>query len=293
VPGFSAMPPTTPTERPDVAIEPVDPVDHTPPKYLGGIAGGLWSYISKQLAGDLRPGSSRPPPAGTPPIPGTEGGATSPVDPNRPPVSPLPPIGTIDNVNGKSAVRIEDVPGAIGSLSPTTPCIPPTPCVPQDYKTAVKWYRLAAEQGYADAQVNLGVMYTLGQGVRRNYKTAVKWYRLAAKQGHAGAQNNLGLLYTIGQGVPQDYKAAVKWFRLAAKQGFSLAQNNLGLLYVKGQGVVQDYVYAHMWWNIAASSGNKSAGTNRDKVAGKMTPSQLETAQKLARECVRKKYKGC
>jgi hypothetical protein len=157
----------------------------------------------------------------------------------------------------------EVVPGAIGSLSPTiprrptTPCIPPTPCVPQDDKTAVKWYRLAA------------------------------------KQGHAGAQNNLGFLYMIGQGVPQNYQTAIKWFRISAEQGFSLAQNNLGLLYVKGQGVVQDYVYAHMWWNIAASSGNKSAGTNRDKVAGMMTPSQIAEAQDLARECVRKKYKDC
>jgi hypothetical protein len=48
-----------------------------------------------------------------------------------------------------------------------------------------------------------------------------------------------------------------------------------------------------MWWNIAASSGNKGAVKNRDIVAKQMTPSQLEKAQDLARECVRKKYKGC
>ena len=57
--------------------------------------------------------------------------------------------------------------------------------------------------------------------------------------------------------------------------------------------VIQDNVYAHMWWNIAASSGNKFAVKNRDIVAEEMTPAQIEDAQKLARECVRKKYKGC
>jgi len=65
-------------------------------------------------------------------------------------------------------------------------------------------------------------------------------------------------------------------------------------MYANGQGVPQDYVYAHMWVNIAASSGqSNNASKNRDIVAKEMTPSQLEKAQDLARECVRKKYKGC
>jgi len=39
--------------------------------------------------------------------------------------------------------------------------------VPQDYAVAMKWYRLAAEQGHAKAQYNLGVMYYNGEGVFR------------------------------------------------------------------------------------------------------------------------------
>ena len=85
----------------------------------------------------------------------------------------------------------------------------------------------------------------------------------------------------------------MKWYRLAAKQYNTTAQNNMGLLYVKGQGVIRDFVRAYMWWNIAASSGNKNSAINRDKVAGMMTPARIEDAEKLARECVRKKYKGC
>ena len=58
--------------------------------------------------------------------------------------------------------------------------------------------------------------------------------------------------------------------------------------------MIQDNVYAHMWFNIAASSGDtENASKNRDILAKRMTPADISTAQKLARECVRKKYKGC
>ena len=63
-------------------------------------------------------------------------------------------------------------------------------------------------------------------------------------------------------------------------------------MYALGDGVIQDNVYAHMWWNIAASSGHKNASKNRDIIAKEMTPAEISAAQKLARECVRKKYKG-
>ena len=64
-------------------------------------------------------------------------------------------------------------------------------------------------------------------------------------------------------------------------------------MYDKGEGVIQDNVYALMWWNIAASQGNEDAIKYRDIVAKEMTPSQIETAQRLARECVKKNYKWC
>ena len=65
-------------------------------------------------------------------------------------------------------------------------------------------------------------------------------------------------------------------------------------MYDKGRGVLQDYVRAHMWFNIAASQGGKTATENRDIVAKRMTPSQIEKkAQDFARECVKKNYKGC
>ena len=126
-----------------------------------------------------------------------------------------------------------------------------------------------------------------------DFETALREWTPLAKQGHVQAQYNLALMYDNGEGVPQDYKTAVKWYTLAAEKGDADAQYNLGMMYVNGNGVIQDNAYAHMWWNIAASNGDKDAGKNRQTVAKEMTPSQIEKAQDLARECVAKKYKGC
>ena len=81
--------------------------------------------------------------------------------------------------------------------------------------------------------------------------------------------------------------------RLSTGQGITQAQSDLGGMYGNGQGVLQDNVRAYMWWNIAASSGDEMAVKNRGIVAKQMTPAQIAEVQKLARECVRKKYKGC
>ena len=52
---------------------------------------------------------------------------------------------------------------------------------------AVRFWRLAAEQGHADAQFGLGVMFYNGRGVAQDRAEAIRLYRLAAAQGHAGA----------------------------------------------------------------------------------------------------------
>ena len=163
----------------------------------------------------------------------------------------------------------------------------------QDYKIAIKWYTLAAEQGMTNAQLNLGLMYRDGTGVLQDYKTALKWFTLAAKQEDSLAQGNLGYMYQEGLGVLQDYKTALKWYTLSAEQGDVEAQFNLGTMYYFGQGTLKDNVYAHMWYNISSSNGNENGAKLRNIIAEIMTSTQLKNAQKLAKECVAKNYKGC
>ena len=59
---------------------------------------------------------------------------------------------------------------------------------------------------------------------RGKYETALKEFRLLAEQGHAQAQVNLGIMSSQGRGVPKDYVQAYRWYTLAAGQGDDLAE---------------------------------------------------------------------
>jgi TPR repeat protein len=122
-----------------------------------------------------------------------------------------------------------------------------------------------------------------------DYATAVSLWRPLAEQGDADAQYNLALMYDNGGGVPQDDAEAVRWFRMAAGQGNVRAQNNLGVMYAKGEGVPQDYIQAYMWWNLSASRQTDpelraDTAKSRDLVAAIMTLEQIAEAQRLASE---------
>ena len=164
----------------------------------------------------------------------------------------------------------------------------------QDFSEAVKWYTLSAKQGYSEAQYHLAMKHYNGKGVIQDYKKALKWFLLAAEQGNVLSQYNSGFMFYEGKGTIQDHKEALKWYTLAAEQGYASAQTYLGTMYYAGQGgLIENNVYAHMWFNIGFSNGDENGGKNRDVVAKRMTPSQIKKAQDLARECVKKNYKGC
>jgi len=66
--------------------------------------------------------------------------------------------------------------------------------VPQDYKEAVKWYRLAAEQGYAYAQYHLGLIYYQGNKVHKDYALAHMWWNICGSSGDEGCVKNRNLV---------------------------------------------------------------------------------------------------
>ena len=129
--------------------------------------------------------------------------------------------------------------------------------------------RLRAEQGNAEAQTYLGLIYEshmgMGEeyGVERDYGEAGKWFRKAAQQGDADAQAYLGEMYRYGRGgVDKDYKEAVKWFCKAAQGGSELAENNLGEMYADSWAVNKDYRETIKWFRKAAQQGNTTAQYN-------------------------------
>ena len=132
--------------------------------------------------------------------------------------------------------------------------------VPRDNAEAMRWFRLAAEQGHPGGQFSLGVNYDRGGAVvPQDDAEAVWWYRLAAEQGHADAQFNLGLMYATGRSVLQNDAKAVRWYRLAAEQGDAEAQLTLGSMYRSGRGVSEDNAEAVRWYLAAAEQGYAKA----------------------------------
>jgi len=136
------------------------------------------------------------------------------------------------------------------------------------------------EDGYADYQ-------------RKDYAAAVAKWRGVAQSGNREAQSLLGIMYAFGQGVPQDYPQAITWLRLAAAQGETKAQFKLGSMYANGQGFKRDYLRAAMWFTIASEGGHPKADAELAKSAQELSASELATAKRLARTCIKREFQGC
>ena len=147
----------------------------------------------------------------------------------------------------------------------------------------------------ADEHSRQGLVYSDGWGVPQEYTEAVRWYRLAVEQGYGGAtaKFNLGNMYRDGHGATLDYEKAIKWYRLAAEQGHTEAQSNLGVMYALGNGVLQDNVLAYQWFSLAAADGNELGSKNRNIIAKRMTASESKKAQAMARKCMNSDYQDC
>ena len=181
---------------------------------------------------------------------------------------------------------------------------------------AKKWYERSAKQGLPIAEFYLAAVYHVGLGVPRNDERAARWYKKAAQSGFPGAEVKLGEMYENGAGVPQNYVKAAEWYRRACKRSqdfairstglfkndrhepigpnvqrfrkevayaISLARINLGLLYAHGRGVSQDLVQAYKWFHLADALGAERARNLIAKLKKTMTPQQIATALKLAR----------
>ena len=117
--------------------------------------------------------------------------------------------------------------------------------VRQSYKKAIKWFRRAADQEFAQAQMALWVCYTLG---RFDGDLAFEYLKKAAAHGEMMAEFNLGLCYDLGEHVPQDRALAFEYYKKAAEKGMLCAQNNVGSCYCEGIGVSRDPELAVEWF---------------------------------------------
>lgn len=163
--------------------------------------------------------------------------------------------------------------------------------VAQNNVIAFQNYLIAAEQGDAQAQFDIGLMSYQGnapipwisveggfgydfkkaealQTFVVDYVRAADWWRKAAAQGHAGAQNQLAHLYFEGKGVPKDPLQANEWWQKAADRGDGEAQNNLGISYLAGVSLPKDTSKAFEWFLKSAMQGEQAGQSNLAKRYG-------------------------
>lgn len=107
-----------------------------------------------------------------------------------------------------------------------------------DYRAAESACLAAAQAGDPRCQNLIGSVYANGQvGARTesDLRTAVDWFRRAAQQNLATAQFNLGVMYERGAGVPRDFNAAKMWYQRAAAQGNTNASLAIARLAASGR----------------------------------------------------------
>lgn len=151
-----------------------------------------------------------------------------------------------------------------------------------DYETALAEWQPLADEGQADSQFGVALLYANGFGVALDDAVALKWYLLAADQGHAGAQCNLAVMHANGWGVAQSDAEAYRWYNLAAEQGSTEAQINLSQMYRSGFGIAEDKVQARKWLSIANDLGDLNADYKREELARSMSAEEIAEADGLS-----------
>lgn len=135
--------------------------------------------------------------------------------------------------------------------------------VERDVAEAQRFYRIAAERGFAPAQVALGDLYYYGDvGGAPNVTEALSWYAQASSARDPGALYALAHAYDAGEGVPRDAEKALGYYKAAALSGDARARGALGNYFYRGEIVERDPVVARKWFAVAAAGGEADAMFN-------------------------------
>lgn len=161
---------------------------------------------------------------------------------------------------------------------------------PRDLNKAFSLIYGAALDGKSttESQKLLGQFFLTGTSTPKNYKEAMKWFGLAAENGDRDAQSELAYLYFTGMGGEKDFDKAFYWYQESARQGLAVAQYSLGIMYFSGTGTVEaDPVNAYGWLSLAAAQNHNGAKQARDYIEKNLSPEDLAAAQRRATEFFR------
>ena len=149
--------------------------------------------------------------------------------------------------------------------------------VEQDFVEAVRWYTMAVEQGDIEAQFALGNCYFVGTGVDKDVAKATNLWEKAAEKGHVHANLALGKYYMTKD---ESGSRSFRYFSTAASLENAEAIHYLGLCYANGYGIAQSYKDAILHYEKAANMGVAAAMRELGKcyVYGKGVTKNFDTA---------------
>lgn len=155
-------------------------------------------------------------------------------------------------------------------------------------REALKLLQQAAALGHPPAQLQLGELYKLGQGVEQDAAQARLWYERAAEGGNVLAMHRVGVMSARGQGGPADQAAAIAWFEKAANFGLVDSQYNLGATYHPASdsapNPVQNAGEAYFWYALAARNGDAQAKALADGLAANLSPDERRAIDRRVAE---------
>ncbi|MFK7946701.1 MAG: tetratricopeptide repeat protein [Saprospiraceae bacterium] len=132
----------------------------------------------------------------------------------------------------------------------------------KDFNEAIKWYKIAFENGDYDAAVALSKIYTEGKGgIRIDSDKAIHLLETAIDSGSCSAIMKLADFYFQGdQGIPKDYKKGMAYIKKAADLGYRNAMYLLGLCYLN-EDIVENVHKGNSfyWMEATAKAGEKKA----------------------------------
>jgi len=124
------------------------------------------------------------------------------------------------------------------------------------YIQAARYFQIATDAGYAEADDDLGYLFVTGLGVVKDYQRAFDLFNKAAIGGSASGMGNLGSMYSNGFFVKEDDAKALYWYEKSIEAGNAFGLAQAAVMYFDGKGAPQDYNMAAGYFQQAADLGD-------------------------------------
>ena len=117
----------------------------------------------------------------------------------------------------------------------------------KDALDAIEWWTMAAEQGDADSQYDLGRVYYYGDGLEQDKARGILYWQRAAMQGQSDARHDLG----FAELERFNHDLAVQHWMISAKMGYELSLHNIKEMFMKGHATKAQYAEALLGYRDA------------------------------------------